>query len=225
MNLGTIYRVGVVVLVVEVVAAIWGLAIVGIDTTVPMHWGLDGEVNGYASALVAFSAMPLTTLGLLALFAAVPRIEPRRANLERSASAYRTVAVAVLVLMGVIQIVVVLAAVGRSIPMATVMGIGIGALFAIMGNVLTTVRSNFMFGVRTPWTLTSDLAWDRTHRVVGRLFVLAGITVILLSLTGQLALVVWVLLAWVAVILAVALAYSYRVWKSDPNRRTSGSAT
>ena len=37
-------------------------------------------------------------------------------------------------------------------------------------------------GIRTPWTLTSDLSWDRTHRVGGRLFVLEGIVFILLGL-------------------------------------------
>ena len=38
-----------------------------------------------------------------------------------------------------------------------------------------------MVGIRTPWTLTSDLSWDRTHRVGGRLFVLEGIVFILLG--------------------------------------------
>ena len=53
-------------------------------------------------------------------------------------------------------------------------GLTIGRLFIVLGNVLGKVRSNFMFGVRTPWTLASDPRWNKTHRLVGRLFVLLG---------------------------------------------------
>jgi uncharacterized membrane protein len=76
-----------------------------------------------------------------------------------------------------------------------------------------------MFGVRTPWTLTSDLSWDRTNRLVGRLFVIAGLTLIVLTFTGNAELIVWVMVGWIAVILVGGFWYSYRVWASDPNRR------
>ena len=36
------------------------------------------------------------------------------------------------------------------------------------------IRSNFMMGIRTPWTLSSDLAWEKTHRLGGWLFMVAG---------------------------------------------------
>ncbi len=225
MNIGRIYRIGAIVLIAEILVALWGLYIVGADASVPIHWDVNGDPNGYASAIVAFSIMPLVTLALVGLFALIPRIEPRRANLERSASAYRTTALATLALLGGVQVAIVLAGIGHPVPVGMLIGIGIGALFAVIGNVLTTVRSNFLFGVRTPWTLTSDLSWDRTNRLVGRLFVVAGLTMIVLGLIGQSELLFGVMIAWVVVILTVGFVYSYRVWKSDPNRRTSGSAT
>jgi uncharacterized membrane protein len=193
--------------------------VVGPDAQVPTHWGVDGEPNGWATALVGFSIMPLITAGIVALFAVIPRIEPRRRNLERSANAYRTTATAVVVFLGVAQAVVVFASLGDGLPMNALIGFGIGLLFIVMGNVMTTVRSNFMFGVRTPWTLTSDLSWDRTHRLVGRLFVIAGLTLVALTFTGNAELIVWAMVAWIAVIVVAGFAYSYRVWKDDPDRR------
>ena len=94
-------------------------------------------------------------------------------------------AIAVVLLLAVVHGSVVAAGSGVDVPIALVVGVGVGLLFAIIGNVLTTVRSNFMFGVRTPWTLSSDLAWDRTHRLVGRLFVVTGLVMVVLSLTGS----------------------------------------
>lgn len=220
MNLSRFYRVSAIVLAAQVAVGLYGLWVVGPDAQVPVHWGVDGTPNGWASALVGFSIMPLITAGIVALFAAIPRIEPRRRNLERSANAYRTTATAVVLFLGVAQVVVVFASLGNSLPMTGVIGLGIGLLFVVMGNVLSTVRSNFMFGVRTPWTLTSDLAWDRTNRLVGRLFVLAGISLIALTVFGNPELIVWVMVAWIVVIVATGFAYSYRVWKTDPNQRT-----
>ena len=219
MNLTRFYRVSAIVLLAQVALAAYGVWAAGPDTQVPVHWGVDGQPDGWSTALVGFSLMPLITAGIVALFAAIPRIEPRRRNLERSASAYRTTATAVVVFLGVAQGVVVFASLGGSLPMNVIVGLGVGLLFVVMGNVMATVRSNFMFGVRTPWTLTSDLSWDRTNRLVGRLFVIAGLTLIVLTFTGNAELIVWVMVGWIAVILVGGFWYSYRVWASDPNRR------
>jgi uncharacterized membrane protein len=224
MNLRRFYTVAAVGLVAMLVVAAWGLLQVGPDASVPTHWDASGKVNGYAPAWVAFLMIPAITAGIVGLLALVPRIEPRRENLRRSLDAYRTMGIALVVLMMLIQVAIVLAGVGRAVPMALVVGVGMGLLFAVMGNVLTTVRSNFMFGVRTPWTLSSDRSWDRTHRLVGRLFVLTGVVMILVALTGEMALVIGTMLVMLAVTVAVGYAYSYRVWRADPDRRPTGSA-
>jgi uncharacterized membrane protein len=218
------YRVSAAALLIMLAASAWGLIQVGPDATVPVHWNVNGDPDGYASALAAFAITPLIGLAVVGLLAIVPRIEPRRMNLQRSADAYRTVAIALVVLVVVVHLAVVLAAVGTPVPMGLLVGASVGVLFVIIGNVLGTVRSNFMFGVRTPWTLSSDRAWDRTHRLVGRLFVAAGLLLIPLAVTGQMALVVVVMLVFVVAILVTAVAYSYRVWRDDPDRRPLGGA-
>jgi uncharacterized membrane protein len=77
-------------------------------------------------------------------------------------------------------------------------------------------------GIRTPWTLTSELSWTRTHRLGGRLFVLEGIAYVLVGLLRpppEILLVV--LLGGVLLMLVVVFAYSYVVWKADPAKRTA----
>ena len=224
MNLRRFYLVSGVALAVMVAFAAWGLARVGLAAQVPMHWNVQGEADRFGPAWFAFLLLPAITAGIVGLMALVPRIEPRRENLRRSADAYRTMAIAVVLLMAAIQVAVVLSGVGIAVPVALVVGLGLGTLFVVMGNVLGTVRSNFMFGVRTPWTLASDRSWDRTHRLMGRLFVITGLLVILASLTGQMVVVMAVLLAGIAIILVAGYWYSYQVWKDDPDRRPTGNA-
>jgi uncharacterized membrane protein len=79
-----------------------------------------------------------------------------------------------------------------------------------------------MFGVRTPWTLSSDLSWNKTHRLVGRLFVLLGIAVVVAAAVGGNEAYLAVLLVGIVVVLVVSFVYSYRVWKADPNKLKVG---
>ena len=186
----------------------------------PFHWGINGEPDGFAPAIVVFLFGPVLTAGLVALLAVIPRIEPRREHMARSASAYRTVMVAVIALLGLIQVVTVLAGTGVNVPMAAVIGAGVGILLAVIGNVMSTVRSTFLFGVRTPWTLTSERSWDKTNRLVGRLFVVTGIVTVITALTGRMELVLGVMLVMLVASVVGGFWYSYRVWKDDPDKRT-----
>jgi uncharacterized membrane protein len=222
MNLRRFYATGAVLLVLEAAVAAWGLARVGPDAIVPIHWDLNGQPDGYATAWIAFLIGPTVTALMVGLLALVPRIEPRRENLRRSAGAYRTVAIALVVFMAVIHLVTVLSGTWLDVPVGVIVAGGVGVVLAIMGNVLTTVRSTFLFGVRTPWTLSSDRSWDRTHRLVGRLFVVTGLLMVVTALTGRLPVVMAVMVVMLVVTLVLGTWASYREWQADPARRPFG---
>ncbi len=225
MNLRRFYVVSVAALALQLGLSAWGLATMGAGATVPRHWNVEGRPDGFGPAGFAFLMIPAITAVVVVLMGVLPRIEPRRENLRRSAPAYRTVAFAFVALMTVIQAVEVLAGTGHDVPVGFVIGGGVGVLFVVVGNVLTTVRSTFLFGVRTPWTLSSDRSWDRTHRLVGRLLVLTGLAMVAIALTGQLVLVMAVLIGGIAISLTWGTWYSFRVWQSDPDRRPVGGAS
>ena len=221
MNVRPVAIAGAIALGVMLVLAAWAWVQIPPGTQVPIHWGVDGQPNGYASKEVALLLTPLLTIGLVALLYVLPRFEPRARNLAQSGGPYVQVVISLLVLMVVVQLVVVLAALGRPVDVSLVIGVLTGGLFVVIGNVLGKVRSNFMFGVRTPWTLSSDLAWNKTHRLVGRLFVLLGLAVAIAAVVGgQMAFVV--LLVGIAVVIVVSFVYSYQVWKTDPNKLKVG---
>ncbi len=192
---------------------------------IPIHWDAAGNPNGYASKEVGLLLVPLLSLGLVGLFAMIPRIEPRRSNLSRSSRAYGVTWLAVIALMLFIQIVTTLVVLGYDLSIRSLALGGTGVLFIVMGNYLGKVRSNFMFGIRTPWTLTSELSWNRTHRLGGKLFVILGSAVVVATLLGQQGLEVAVLIIGLIVVIATLFIYSYRVWRDDPDRRDVGGET
>jgi uncharacterized membrane protein len=186
-------------------------------TRVPMHWNAQGKIDGYGPKGTLFM-MPglLTVLGVVLYF--VPHLDPRSGNLLRSMVAYRWVWMGLVSFFVMMQGLILAAALGHAVPMDRCIGAGLGLLLMLVGNFLGKVRSNFMFGIRTPWTLSSDLAWNKTHRLGGWLFVSGGFLIALSALLipgTSFHSLLGILLA----IILVPTAYSYVVWKKDPNRR------
>jgi immunity protein, SdpI family len=184
---------------------------------IPVHWGLDGQVDRYGSRVEGLLAMPLVSLGLYLLLLWLPRFDPGRANYPAFASAYGTLRLTVLALLTAIHGVILLAAHGRVVNVMAVMPLLIGALYVVVGAVLGKIRPNWFVGIRTPWTLSSKLAWSRTHRAGGWLFIAMGaITMAIAALHAQWA--IWVMIA-APIVTGIGLAvYSYRVWRTDPEK-------
>ncbi len=196
----------------------WAWQQLPMDARVPIHWNIEGKVDGYGGRGTLF-LLPGMVLGLTLLFAVLPRIEPRRVNLMSSFKAYRAVWLAVLSLLGGVQILIVQAALGKKVPMDKCIYLGLGFMMLVMGNFLGKVRSNYVFGVRTPWTLSSELSWNKTHRLAGRMFVIYGLLMLLAAMVqipGKYILMGD--LAGLFGILLIVAGYSYRVWQQDPAR-------
>lgn len=205
------------VFVLTLLMAVYAWVVLPANAQVPIHWNAAGEIDGYASKTVGLLLVPLLTLFLGGLFAVIPRIDPRGDNILRSWEAYRIIWIGMLVLMLGIQAITVLAAFGREINAGFLIPAGVGVLFVFLGNAMGKIRPNFMFGVRTPWTLASELSWNKTHRLAGWLFVALGLFMIAGSAFGQSETWVWVLLAGIGVLLVATFGYSYWVWRNDPD--------
>jgi uncharacterized membrane protein len=204
-------------------ASWWAWRQLPVDARIPSHWDAAGRIDSYGGRNSLFF-VPGLMLGLTLLFLFVPRIEPRRTHLLLSSRAYRAVWLAMVLALAGLQVFQIRAAFGEELSMEKWHGIGLGALFIVIGNFLGKVRSNFLFGVRTPWTLSSELSWNKTHRLAGWVFVALGLTLFICAwlrwLEGNLH---FVIIGGVVVLLATVLPYSYFVWRSDPDKAVGSS--
>jgi uncharacterized membrane protein len=199
----------------------WALTQIPAGAQVPIHWGIDGRPDGYADALPALLFTPGITLLLGLLLAVVPTFDPRRGNLVRSSTAYLWICGSMLVFIAGLHVVLVVAALGNDVDVTRFIGVGIGALFAVIGNFLGKTRSSWFMGIRTPWTLSSELSWTRTHRLGGILFVAVGLITMFVSLVLPPEAFFLTLMIGILGSVVVLFAYSYFVWRDDPDRRAS----
>lgn len=184
---------------------------------VPVHWGLDGEPDGFAQGPRALLYNPAMALGIYALLVFLPRLDPGRANyrtFRRSYSAIRTLILGLLLGLTAMQVMYV-----REVPVdgSTVLVLLLGLTFMVLGNLMGKLRPTFFVGIRTPWTLSSKRAWVRTHRLGGWAFTLLGLVMLLTALASASTALT---LGGIGVLGTVAglVAYSWSQWRRDPER-------
>ena len=187
---------------------------------VATHWDVRGDVNGWDSRPFAAWMLPGVMVLIALLMPLLPRIDPRRVNFEKFRPTYDLIVNAIVTLLGVIHVSVLGAGLGWPILMERFTPLMIGGLLILLGNVLPRVRSNWWLGIRTPWTLSSERVWERTHRVGGYLLVGAGTVMILLALLPPplAGFTVPIIVGIVIVTVAAPVIYSYFAWKQEKSQ-------
>lgn len=169
-------------ILISVLATIWLWP--KLPAQVPTHWNLQGQVNGHHSRLWA-ALFPILGVAVLAFVTwLLPVISPNNFRIGPFGAVYVGLMLVVQGFVLLLGIVTLLAAAGYALPVPTIVFFGVGALYMILGNYMGKLRHNFFIGIRTPWTIASQATWERTHRLGGRLFVLAGLVVMAGTLFG-----------------------------------------
>ena len=184
---------------------------------VPTHWNLHGQIDGYGSKLVATAVLPLILLGLWGFLRVLPKLDPHAANYAKFEGTYDLVVNCALTVLALVHFVMLSEVFGIPIPIMRLLPAAVGALLIVVGNALPRVRPNWWFGIRTPWTLSNDRVWERTHRVTGYVFVALGVLalgalVLPIRITGP---------AMGAIGLAAALwsiGYSYYAYRQETSQ-------
>lgn len=185
---------------------------------IPTHWSISGEVNGWSNRLFGAWMMPLLMAVIWLFMRAIPHIDPRKANYEKFSGMYDALVILILTFMLLMHVVILLSATGTVIRMDRVVMPAVGVFIAIMGVLLPRAHPNWFVGFRTPWTLTSDLSWERTHKVGGMLFIALGVLIVASTFIAP-ERAIWLLIVAGLGVVAFLFIYSYQVWKRDPSKR------
>lgn len=178
---------------------------------VPTHWNTMGEIDKYSpKAFGAFMA-PVIMIFTWSGMKFLPKIDPRKKNYEKFDKSYSVIVSILLTFFLVIHAVTLLAALGYGISIEKIIPLIVGVLFIVIGNYLPKSKSNFFYGIKTPWTLSSEVSWRKTHSLGGKLFVVAGIVCILSSflLNGNIKAVVFFIAIMIAAIVPIVASYFY----------------
>ena len=180
------------------------------------HWGIDGEADGYSPRNAFLFQMPLMAFAITALLAILPVILPKRENLQQSSTFYLVAWLGAMLLLVCVHGVIVHAAATGTEPSQGLIMVVVGGFIAVLGNFMAKSKSNWVAGLRNPWTLTSEHAWTVGNRLGGYLFMATGLATMLIALTLGMSPATFMLLGGTIGATVIASAASYFAWRNDP---------
>lgn len=143
------------------------------------HWNARAEVDGYMSKFWGLFLMPFISLGLSALLLVIPKIDPLKANIEKFKRYYYGFVILLLIFLFYLYLLTILWNLGLRFNFIQLLVPAFGVLFYFCGVLIGKAKRNWFIGIRTPWTLSNEKVWDKTHFIGGRLFKAAGLVALL----------------------------------------------
>ena len=148
---------------------------------------------------------------------AIPRIDPLKNNIEKFRKYYDGMVIVFGLYMLWIFLFTLLWNMGIMIGTELALSPAFAALFYYLGIMMENSKRNWFVGIRTPWTLSSDSVWEKTHRIGGRLFKACG----LIALAGIFfpSLFIYFILIPVLFTAGYTIIYSYVEYGKEKRRK------
>jgi len=178
---------------------------------IPSHFDLHGNPDKFAPKTSLIILMAVLIVGLYLLLTFIPFIDPFWRKIQKKYTLFLLFRDFILLFFLFFYVLVLIAAKRGSLP-PQALGIGLGFLFILLGNYLPKLPRNFFFGIRSPWTLASEVVWKKTHILGGWLFVAGGVLMVLLSFSKfRLPLIIFTILA--VIVIFTAFVYQLFLYK------------
>jgi uncharacterized membrane protein len=142
---------------------------------IAIHFGTSGEPDAYTDKLTGLIFIPAIYSVLFLLFRYLPEIDPLGDNIEEFRESFEMGTSAILVFIAYIQILIVLWNLEASFSISQAVAPAVGFLFYIVGEMISEAEQNWFIGIRTPWTLSSEEVWRRTHARIAPMFKVSGL--------------------------------------------------
>ena len=181
--------------------------------SIPAHWNGAGEIDEWMGRWFIFFPIILTVL-CGGLFELLKRIDPKRSNFQRFIKSYERFQIMITLFLFCLWCITLVAGFQpHLVNIKTILSCLIGCLFIYLGNIMPKIKSNYTFGIRTPWTLASDAVWYRTHRFAGRIWFYGGF-LFLLNLVLPASFTMLFLICWGALLGVIPCLYSYLIYRN-----------
>ncbi len=142
---------------------------------VASHWNARGDVDDYMGKFWGIFLIPIMILGLVLLFIALPYIDPLKKNIAKFRKHYDLFIIIFVLFMLAVNVQVIIWNIGIKVSPNIFMPIGIGILIFYIGVLCEHAKQNWFIGIRTPWTLSSEKVWDKTHKLGAKMFKVSGV--------------------------------------------------
>ena len=175
------------------------------------HWGINNQVDGYSSKTFGLFFMPILSVFLLILFISLPKIDPYKKNFDQFKKYFQNFINLIFVFFFYVYLITIIWNLGISFNFIQILSPAFATLFYYAGILMSHAKQNWFVGIRTPWTMSSVVVWDKTHQIGGKLFKAVGLISLLSLLFPSLA--IFFILIPILFTTVFVFAYSYIEFK------------
>ncbi len=182
--------------------------------TVTTHWNFQGQPDGYSSRGFGSFFFPGLLAFIYLLMIILPYFDPKRESYKEFEKPYRIFRYAMLLILSCVYWATGFYNVGYDINIGIITAFLIGALMIVIGNYLGKMKLNWFVGIKTPWTLSSENVWSKTHRLGGILFMIFGLIIMIAPFLPEM-IALGLFIGWAAILIVGTFAYSYWLYRKE----------
>jgi len=171
------------------------------------HWNLEGRVDGYVSKFWGLFFEPLLSVGLFLFFLAIPKTDPLKENIKKFGKYFDMLVVVFILFLFYLYILTISWNLNIQFNMIQALAPALGVLFYFVGVMCEYVERNWFIGIRTPWTLSNEIVWKKTHKTGAKLFKTCGVIAFIGMIIDEFA--VYFILLPVILVAVYTTVYSY----------------
>jgi len=180
------------------------------------HWNIQGEVDNYTPKTVGLFLMPVISVFMLLLFFLIPKIDPLKENIKKFRKYFDVFVMVIIIFLFYIYILTILWNFGWKFNMGRLIAPAFGVMFFYAGVLMQKSKRNWFIGIRTPWTLSSENVWDKTHELGARLFKALGLVAFLGVFLP--VFIFYFVLVFSGFSVIYAVVYSYFEYQNEKNK-------
>ena len=178
------------------------------------HWNAQGEPDDTMAKFWGLALLPITFAIFTLMLIFIPRIDPLKKNVKKFLNYFDGFIIILYLFFTLIFGQMILWNLGYELSFNTTMPIAIAVMFFYIGIMLEKAKRNWFIGIRTPWTLSSDRVWDKTHKLGGKLFKATGVIAIFGVVFQNY--MIWLILIPIIAVSIFTIAYSYFEFQKKP---------
>lgn len=192
-----------------------------VPQTVPIHFDINGNVDGYTNRnnfLVLMITLTVVNMIVYLIVKNIYRMDPKK-YAARNKDRMQRIGFYVSTYLSAIWIMLIYEIAHNDVSMTMkFVFVAMGLLFALLGNNMYNIKPNYFAGIRLPWTLENEDNWKKTHRLAGRLWFFGGLFFAIASFflanksAGYFGIII------LSILIIIPVFYSYNLYKNQTKK-------
>lgn len=198
-----------------VLFAITVYAFTQLSGEIAIHFDASGQADGYMPLIPGILLMPAIASITLLFFRYAPKIDPLGDNYESFEDLFELLKVLLVGIFTYLQGLIVAWNLGYRFNFSMMVAPVVFSAYLLAGKIMEKAERNWFIGIRTPWTLSSDEVWKKTHKKTAPLMKLASAFTLAAFILPEYSVYFYAVPAFSVAVFSTI--YSYIVYRRTPD--------